>query len=472
MGQRVERFSQRELQGLHDGSMEILKGVGVAFSHDEALSLFRDNGFKVDGKKVFLSESQVRKALEAAPARFTIEARNPDRKVIIGDDSVVCAPGYGSPFVLTAAGRQRNATLEDYRSFCKLVQTSPYVDMNGFMMVEPADVPPSRAHLYMLQAGILLSDKAFMGSPVSAEGARDALEMAGIVFGGLEKLRGRPVMISLINSLSPLQYAPEMCGALIEFARYGQPCILAPLMMAGASGPIELPGLLALQNAEILAGITLAQLAGPGSPVVYGSTSSATDMMTGGLAIGSPETSTIIEATAQMARYYGVPSRAGGALTNSHIPDCQAGAESALTLLTAARSGVHFILHSCGILSSYLAMSFEKFLIDEELCGMVKHIVRPLKIHSTTMDLEVINEVGIGGNYLSHPRTLELCRTAFFPSRLMYRDSFEAWKSSDSTTIADRASALVERRLGSYLRPPIDEGVEQALAEYVRVRIG
>jgi trimethylamine--corrinoid protein Co-methyltransferase len=468
----IRSLSRNELQVLHDGTMEILGTVGVAFNHEEALSLFRGQGFKVEGRKVTFTEKQVRKALESVPASFTIQARNPEHNVLVGEEGMVCAPGYGSPFVTDAAGRQRSAGLEDYESFCKLVHTSPYLDMNGFMMVEPSDVPASTAHLHMLRAGILLSDKAFMGSPVSAEGARDALEMAGIVFGGREKLRGRPVMISLINSLSPLQFAPEMCGALIEFARYGQPCIVAPLMMAGASGPVELPGLLALQNAEILAGITLSQLAGPGCPAVYGSTSSATDMMTGGLAIGSPETSVIIEATAQMARYYGIPSRAGGALTNAHVPDCQAGAESALTLLTAARSGIHYILHACGILGSYLSMSFEKFLIDEELCGMVKHILHSPEIRKESVDLQTIKEVGIGGNYLAHEKTLELCRTAFFPSRLMYRDSFEAWKASGGPDAGRRAESALQQRLDAYRRPPIDQGAEQALDEYVGGKTG
>jgi trimethylamine--corrinoid protein Co-methyltransferase len=312
MSNRSQSFSKAELGRLHDSSMEILRDMGVAFNHEEALSLFAGNGCKVEGKTVYLSEKQVRQAVEAAPERFTIRARNEEKSVRVGDEAMVCVPGYGSPFVTTADGEQRSASMEDYRTFCKLVHGSPYIDMNGFMMVEPSDVPAETAHLHMLQAGFLFSDKAFMGSPVSAQGARDALEMAGIVFGSMDALRGKPVMISLINSLSPLQFAPEMCGALIEFARYGQPCIVAPLMMGGASGPIQLPGLLALQNAEILAGITLAQLAAPGSPVVYGSTSSATDMMTGGLAIGSPETSIIIGATAQMARYYYLPSYVAG----------------------------------------------------------------------------------------------------------------------------------------------------------------
>ena len=178
--------------------------------------------------------------------------------------------------------------------------------------------------------------------------------------------------MGLINTLSPLQYSSEMAGSLIELARGGQAAVIAAMIMAGASGPVQLPGVLALQTAEILAGVTLAQLARPGAPVIYGSTSSVVHMRTGGPVIGAPEYWMMVNANAQMARFYGLPSRSGGSLTDAHLPDMQAGIESAMALSTAIRSGINFILHGAGIMGTYIAMSFEKFMIDEELCGMVK----------------------------------------------------------------------------------------------------
>ena len=268
--------------------------------------------------------------------------------------------------------------MADYDNFCKLVQTSRIIDMNGFMMVVPSDVSADTSHLDMLLSAMVLCDKPFMGSPVSRQGARDCIEMAAILWGGQDTLAGMgPVSVSLISSQSPLQFQGEMAGSLIELARANQACVIDSLVMAGSSGPVTLSGVLVLQNTEILAGITLAQLVNPGVPVIYGGLSSAMDMRSGGLAVGCPELSMLVSATAQIARSYGLPSRSGGSLTDAHLPDAQAAGESALSLSTAVRNGIHFILDSAGILGSYMTMSYEKFLIDEEMCSILCRQIAP-----------------------------------------------------------------------------------------------
>jgi trimethylamine--corrinoid protein Co-methyltransferase len=470
MDLRTRSFPQGELNKLHDASMRILRDVGIRFGDPEASEVFRKHGIRVDGNTVFLEESHIRRALETAPSEFTLTARDPKKSVTVGGEHLVLAPGYGAPFVVTQGGDQRKATMEDYDNFCKLVQTSKTIDVNGFMMVEPSDVPSDTAHLDMLRSSIVLSDKPFMGSPISRQGAVDAIEMGGIVWGGKDKIKDRPVTISLINSLSPLQYSSEMAGALIECARWGQPVIVATLVMAGSSGPVTLAGVLALQNAEILAGITLAQFVTPGTPTVYGSTSSPMDMRTGALSIGAPELSMVVSATAQMARFYGLPSRSGGSLTDSHFPDIQAGIESTLAFTTAARNGINFVLHSCGILGSYIAMSYEKFLVDEELCGMVRRLLRPIEITDEAIDLGTIKGVGIGGEYLTHPKTLERCRTEFFLPDLMNRQDYMSWKGAGQKRLDELAGEILPSRLAGYGTPEMDSGIEQALSEYVARR--
>jgi trimethylamine--corrinoid protein Co-methyltransferase len=339
-------------------------------------------------------------------------------------------------------------------------------------MVEPSDIPSGTAHLDMLLSNILLCDKPFMGSPVSRESVKDSIEMAAIVWGENDRIRDRPVMVSLINPLSPLQYSKEMAGALIEFTRCGQPVVVAALAMAGSSAPVTLAGVLALQNAEVLAGITLAQLVTPGVPTVYGATSSPIDMRTGALSIGAPEVSAVVSATAQMARFYGLPSRSGGALTDAYIPDIQAGIESTLTLYTAMRNGINFILHSCGILGSYIAMSYEKFIVDEELCGMMRKLLQPIDTGDESINLETIKRVGIGGEYLTDPKTLERCRTEFFLSDLRKRQDHSTWKTSGKKRLDQEATSLVAKRLSEYQKPEIDHEVERSLCGYVAKRKG
>jgi len=470
MYDRMQKLSNLDMEKIHAASMDLLKNTGVAFNEDEALKIFKSNGHRVDGTTVFFEESDIQKALKTAPIRFTVHARNPEKNVEIGENDFVFLPGYGAPFIMDAQGEQRQATMEDYDNFCKLIQTSPTIDMNGWMMVEPADMPHETVHLDLNLSNMLLCDKPFMGSPVSRQGAIDGIEMASILWGGMENIKNKTVSVSLINSLSPLQFSDEMIGALIELARNNQACVIASLVMAGGSGPVTLDGVLALQNAEILAGITLAQLVRPGAPVIYGSTSSAMDMKTGALSIGAPELSKNIHMVAQMAQFYNLPSRSGGGLTDALSADAQAGAESALALSTAVRGGINFILHSCGILGSYIAMSFEKFLIDEEVCGMVRNMIRPLPLTDESIDIDVIKEVGIGGQYLTHPKTFQLCRTEFFMPSLMSRKNPDAWAKEGKKRVSQLAEDNVANRLASYEKPNIDPNIEKQLTEYVEKR--
>ena len=470
MDTRMQYFTENELTRIHDASMDLLKNVGVAFNDDEALGVFKKNGFKVEGQTVFFSENKVRRAIESAPARFKVSARNPANTLSIGGESVVMAPGYGAAFIITRDGQQRKATLADYDKFCKLVQTSRTIGVTGFLMAAPSDMPAETAHLHMLYSNITLCDKPFMGSPVSRIAAEDCIEMASMVAGSKEKLTQTPVSVSLITPLSPLQYTAEMAGSVITLARYNQACIFGVLIMAGSSGPLSLAGVLVQQNAEILAGVTLTQLVRPGAPVIIGGTSSILDMRTGCLSMGAPETARISSATIQMAKFYNLPARSGCANTDAHFPNAQAGLESALNLNVALLHGSNFILHAAGILGAYNAMSFEKFIIDEEVCSQILESLKPIKISDEAIDLDLIKEVGIGGNYLTHPKTYEQCRTAFYLSDLVNRSGFPDWQEGGAKDISDRATEILNERLANYVKPDIDPQLEKDLLSYVQKR--
>ena len=466
MYDRMQELTEQQIDCIHNASMDLMKNAGIVFNDEEAVGIFKRNGFRVDGKTVYFEERQVLDAVRSSPSRFTVEARNPEKSVVIGGENCTFAPGYGAPLVITAAGLQRKATMEDYDNFCRLVHTSPHLDMNGWMMVDPSDVATAESHRRMILSNLLYCDRPFMGSPISRQGAREGLEMVGIAWGGSDAIDGKAVIISLINPFSPLQFSGKMAGSLIETARWGQPCVVASSVMAGASGPANLDGVLALQNAETLAGITLAQTVRRGTPTIYGANSSAMDMRRGGLSIGAPVLSRNIHYTAQIARRYGIPSRSGGALTDAMLPDAQAGIESAVSLTTAVRSGIHFILHACGILGTFIGMSFEKFVIDEELCGMARRLTQPVTATAESIDVEAIKTVGAGGQYLTHPKTFKLCRTEFFHPNLMCRQSYEAWSGSGSKRLEQTATEKVAQRLAAYERPDIDPGIEKDLTDY------
>lgn len=460
---RMQTLTKEDINKIHQASMALLSETGIVFNDDECVEIFKMNGVKVDGKTVYPTEEQVMTALSQAPANFTVKSLNPDKNVKIGGLDYVLLPGYGAPFITEPGGRQREGTFEDYEKFVKLVQGSKSINMNGFLMVEPSDCDVRAAHLDMFLSGLVKCDKPLMGTPLSRKAARDCVELLAIAFGGHDKLMDHPATVSLCNSLSPLQFSEEMASSIVELARGGQAVCVAALIMTGSSGPITIPGVLALQNAEILAGITLAQLTRPGTPVIYGSTSSAMDMKSGSLSIGAPELSMFTSFTAQIAQHYNLPCRSGGGLCDAMMTDAQAGAESAFALFNAVNSGINFVLHAAGILGGYISISFEKFILDEELGGMVGRMVRPTAFTDETIDLATIQKVGPGGHYLTEPKTFKLCRKEIYQTGLMNRQTVEGWQTAGSLDLEKVATAKVQERLQSYQVPDVPASLKNDL---------
>jgi len=466
MTDRMQVLTKEELGLIHDTSMEILADVGVRFNSSEVIEIFQRHGFRIDGKQVFMTENDVRRALETAPSHFTVRARNPAYNVSIGEDDFVFLPTGGAPNVVTATGELRPATLADYHNCCRLVQTSDQLDMNGMLTVQPTDIPAHLAHLDMVYANIVLCDKAYLGSAMTRRAATDSLEMAAIAWGGKENMARQPVMVTIVHSMSPLKYSAEEAESIIEMARWGQPLVITNMVMAGSSGPISLPGLLALANAEILAGLVLAQLAAPGLPVVYGSVSAPADMRTIISAVGAPEAVALASAIIQIARYYKLPCRTGGMLTNSHCLDAQAAAEGTLMMATAVRNGANFIYQACGQLGSYISMSFEKWLLDEEVCRTLRRTLTAMDINVASIDVDTIKSLGSDGNYLIHETTFKHCRNLYQP-KLFTRDDHQRWWENGAKSVFDVAAEMLPKRLAEYKQPPIDEGLAQALREFV-----
>ena len=462
--QPIELLSASDLERIHDATMDLLQRTGIRFPHPEALEIFKKNGYKVDGQLVFFQEDQVLEKIKDIPSLFTIQARNPQHNVTIGDGFPVFAPGYGAPFLIDPEIGKRVPSILDYKNLVRLAHMLPNQDMSGHLLVEPQDIPPESAHLEMVAANILLSDKAFIGSTEGKIGAEHTMDLIDILFG--DRTKGH-FTTGLINPLSPLSYSMDMVDALLVYARSNQPAVIASLIMAGSTGPITIAGVLAQQNAELLSGIVLSQLVNPGVPVIYGSTSTNIDMKTGGLAIGSPELSVCIAAHGQLARKYGLASRGGGALTDSSTMDAQAGYESMFSLYTTIYSGIDFVLHAAGIISSYLAFSYEKFVMDDELCGMLKHFFRGMEVTPETLALDVINSVGHDGHYLGESHTLERCRTEFWMPDLGDRSGLEAWWGGEQEDTTVRCTKRWEKLLSDYQEPDLDQTVKKQVQDYL-----
>ncbi|MBC2710918.1 MAG: trimethylamine methyltransferase family protein [Desulfosarcina sp.] len=464
----IINFDKSILDQIHNRSLELLQDCGIRFPSEKALEVFRSKGFRANGQTVYFEEKAIIDALGTVPAQFTIKARNPEKSICIGGGDYMMAPGYGPPFIIETTGEKRDATLEDVHKFCKLVQTSKCLDFNSSIVVQPNDVPTETAHLDILLGTILLTDKPLMGSTSSEVAALDSLRLAEKIWGNTND----PVMISLVDSLSPLQYADESVESLMVYAKAGQPVVVHSACSLGTTGPITIAGSLVISNATTLAGICLSQLLNPGTPIVYGLGGSPTEMRTGGYVNASPEDAKHTAIVTALARYYGIPCRSQGALTESFCLDYQAGMESAMMMTTAALSGVDVSLHTCGTYGSMLAMSFEKFIADEDLCGSLKKLIKPVEFSEEAFAMDLIKELGTSGNYLMQNHTMKRCRTAFFEPVLSTRAIHIKWQQMELREMDKRAGKILADRLSSYEKPDIDPMLERDLVRYVEQRKG
>ena len=374
------------------------------------------------------------------------------------------APVYGPPFVRTASGGRRYATIEDFQKFVKLGYMSKWLHHSGGTLCEPTDVAVNKRHLDMLYAHMNLSDKPFMGSVTDPSRAEDSVKMCDILFGGIED---RTVLTSLININSPLTFDATMMGALEVYAKANQACIVSPFIVGGAMAPVTVAGTLTQVLAEVLAGVAYSQLIRKGAPVIFGAFVTSIDMNSGAPTFGTPEASQITYGAGQLARRLGLPYRSAGSFCGSKLPDAQAGYESANSLNMGLLSGVNFMLHSCGWLEGGLVSSFEKFVMDSDQLGTLHHLAKGIKIDTNAQALSAIREVGPGGHYLGCEHTQENFKDAFWRSELLDYKPFETWAEEGSRDTQALASLRVEKILSDYQKPYLDPAIDEELKEFI-----
>ena len=395
-------------QMIHDAAMKIMANVGVRIHNEKAIEIYKENGIRVDGNIAYFTEEQVMHWVKKAPESFTIYARNPKYDTFVGGDQVNPAPTYGCAFIDDWEGNRRRGTMEDYMKCLRLFEAEDSYTVNGGITIQPGEIAQETAALEMFYATVTHSEKAIILPTGYKKEMKLIMEAACELFGGKDALLEKPRMIALINTVSPLSLDERMLDCLMILAEYGQPTILCPAAMLGATSSVTMAGTLASGAAESLAGIVLAQMVRPGTPVLFGVQSTAADMK-GGItfACAAPEGTLMQGFAANMAKFYGLPSRGGGCQTDAPVINCQAGYESMLTFSSAYRHGINFVMEAGGVMDSVNATSFEKMLIDFEIIRQVRASFTPIEVNEETLNLEEIEEIGHDGSFVTAESTLD-----------------------------------------------------------------
>jgi len=463
-------LSEEGLLRIEAAADRILAETGIEFRDDPAtLALWRCAGAELDGVRVRFPPGMLREILATAPAEFTQAARNPANSVRIGGPNVVFAPAYGSPFVMDLDRGRRYGTLEDFENFVRLAQASPWLHHSGGTICEPTDIPVNKRHLDMVYAHIRYSDRPFMGSVTAEDRAEDSIEMARILFGA-GFVDETCVILGNVNVNSPLVWDGTMTKALRAYARANQAAVVVPFILGGAMGPVTSAGAIAQALAETMAGCALSQLERPGAPVIFGNFLSSMAMRSGSPTFGTPEPAAGSLVIGQLARRLKLPLRCAGNFTTSKLPDAQAMTEGTMSMLSAIHCGANFILHSAGFLDGLLSMSYEKFVLDCDLCGSLHSYLGGVGVNDDTLAVDAFAEVGPGNHFFGCAHTMANYETAFWDSETADNEPFEKWQAAGGQDAAARANALWKRRLAEYEPPPLDPGTDEALRDFIARR--
>lgn len=446
--------------------MEILESVGIRLFHAETLDLLNDNGIRISDNRAFFTPGQIQSWLSYAPTEFELHAPNPKFTSVIGKDNSEYVSAYGCASICHMDGTRRNAILEDYIEIARLIHQSPLFHINGGILAQPSDIPAKQSHLIMLYTAMMNSDKCLMGVPGSQSEMEALMELVALRFGGMAAFSEKSHLLTMISTISPLQIDDMALSSIMVAARHNQPLILSPAPAAGTTGPIDLAANLAMATAEALAGMVIAQIHKPGTPVIFGLQCYGADLMSGNISIGSPAYALQAKYTAALARHFGVPSRCGGTTNDAKIVSPQSGYESMLSMFTACQNKVNLIVHSAGILDSFGTFSYEQFFIDLEIIEMCRYYLDDIEVSNDTLNLDVIKAVGPGGEFLTHSDTMKKCRTrSWFPGigvRGNVRPGVDPMEKYLSKIAKKR-----EQSLSNYQPPEIPDPIKKSMRDYL-----
>jgi len=392
----------------------------------------------------------VEKALNQVPSEFTLYGRREKNHIRYREGCFYTSTGGSAMYVINLdTGERRLAACKDLHDIVSLVDELPHIDLIS-LPIYINDLPKKYVDVNRFFAGLKNSTKHIMGAVYTVKGLAQVSKMAEIIAG--ENWKTRPIIsVVLCPLISPLRLDREATEILVQAAEQGIITHNFSMTQVGCTAPMALAGTLVLLNAEVLSVTTLIQLIKPGLPTLYCSVPGLTDMMTGRFITGGIEYALLNAAATQMAQFYKMPNWATAGRTDSKIPDAQAAYEHALTIPSVALSGATHVSCGAGFLDFVLTVSFEQYVIDNEIIGMVKRMRRGFEVNQETMALDLIKRIGPGGNFMTEEHTVRHMREELFQPILSDRQERERWLEAGGKDARERARDLAKKYIDNHM---------------------
>ena len=457
------RLGPQEREKIHRASLEILERIGVDVHLDAARDLLVKGGARADGIRIRIPEFMVARALAVTPKRITLYNRGGQAAIRAWSYNTYYGGGSDCLNILDhRTGERRAPLLQDLKDAVRVQDALPEIDF-CMSMVLPSDVDPDLYDRHQMEVMLNHTTKPIVFVTPDLQGCKAAVEMCEVVAGGAGSFQRKPFSICYINLTSGLVANAEALQKCIYLAQKGLPLLYIPLNAAGVNSPATTAGCMASMNAGTLLGIVLAQLVREGTPVgVPGWNGGPYNLKT---MVGNYVLADEQGVATEMGKYYDLPVFGLGGSTDAKVLDQQCGLEATISLATALLHGAN-IVHDVGFMDSGLQASLQLMVICADFIGFLRAATAGVMVNDETLALDVIEELGPTGDYLSHEHTMQHFREPYY-SKLAEKGVYAQWLHKGGTTMEQRAGRLIDKILADHEPDPLPPDAQRDIRRIV-----
>ena len=470
-GYGLNAFTNHELEAIHAATLQILWNTGIKVETPEALDIFASSGATVHRKEKYgivkIPNYMVEDAIRSTPRTGMFYGRRPEDDYFTDSNRVAFTAGFGEHVkIIDPDTRQVRPTVK--QDLANITRIQDYLSVTP--VIERAacsgDKLPASQTLHNYAAMVKNTSKhCFLGFS-GGRNAEKIIEIAKIAVGGEAHFKDRPTVTGFVCPTSPLSLVNEACESIIACARGGIGISIIPMSLSGASSPATLAGVVVQHNAEVLSALILAQLTRKGTPCVYCGCCTIMDLKLACSPVGVPEMAQLSVATAKMAQFYQLPSWVGACASDSKLPDAQQGYDFTLTAMPAALAGAN-VIYGLGAIESLITFDFAAMIMGAEQAERIMQVIGGITITDENMALDLIHDVGPGGEYMTQKHTFQHMRE-MSSGKLFNRLNRQTWeKKMGDKSISEQAYEEADRILKNHEPMPLPEGAEKEIDDLI-----
>lgn len=448
-------------------AMTIAEKTGNEVKHPKALALFKEAGCSVEGTRVKIPAEIIKKAIKGAPSKFFLHDRHGNEKLCVGGTNTYYGLGPTNPFYNDfETGQRRDAKKNDVKRTALVADALPNIDF-VMSLAGIRDCNANIADVCEMHEMLQNTTKPIVGWGVDVNGCKDIVDMCSAVAGSLEKLQEKPFLAMYVGDpITPLIHPADALDKLFFCVEHKIPAIYASGIQLGTVAPVTIAGGIALGLAENFVGLVLSQLIREGAVFVGSVVTLTVDMLTTHSAYGSPEFCLGHSACTDIYHYLDLPLWSTACATDSKVVDEQAAIESSMSALSVGLSGANLV-HDCGFMEGAMSASLEQVVMCDEIIGFARKIVRGFEVNHETLALDIIEQVGPGGQFITHDHTFKHFRKELWVPSLIDRNRYQIWEQN-KTTMGQRIREKTERLLKEHKPEPLSPEVIEQIDNILR----